>query len=161
MNFLVKVLAILFVASLVLSARADDQPNIPASAWEQHPEGIALAFTLSSRAEGNRQVISIYVYIKNTSNADWYFERNKEPAIYYIRDHDVPLRNYDESMFEESKKVTPERIKPGGTGSRTIDLTPAELALIKGLPVKCRVIIYDERYKRYEIESSSKILVSK
>src|ERR1700683_5337235 len=98
-----KSLAIIFVMNIVISnATANEmsfcQPDFPASLWEQHPEGIALAMTLSTRTENGVESNAIHVYIKNTSptvkdfpprGSDWGIE------IYYIDGHgaQVPLHD--------------------------------------------------------------------
>lgn len=47
-------LVILLLTIRGLSATAQE-PQIPASAWEQHPEGVALALMLTKRTEYNQQ----------------------------------------------------------------------------------------------------------
>jgi hypothetical protein len=142
---LVKLLRNALVVAMGFSgAFADDHPHIPANAWEQHPEGIALAMILTTQMENGVQKSTIQVYVKNTSNVvKSYFGPNHFDGmgviILYVKNNEsVSLRDY--SPEEGSKKMRPQ-IKPGQILSQTVDLSPDELALIKAYPVKCHVAL--------------------
>jgi hypothetical protein len=154
---------------VTLSAIADlyfTAPNIPASSWEQFPQGIALAMTLENRTHNGAQKHYVMVYIKNTSGSDKYFYEMNDISrleLYYVTDSGtaVPLRtyNYDHRDGIVLMNVPPYAIKPGEVLSRDIELTSDELALVKSHAVKCSFFISDkESAKGYKIESSPRIL---
>src|ERR1700728_1167499 len=104
MNFLFKMLAIIFAVHTVIStATADDlsfgQPNISIASWEQHSEGVALALTLNTQTEKGVHKSVINVYIKNTSDTNKTFIVSGADSgirIYYIdgQGAQVTLHNY-------------------------------------------------------------------
>lgn len=165
-------LAIGLALSLVtLSAIADlsfNAPHIPASSWEQHPQGIALAVTLANRTHNGSQKHYVVVYIKNTSASDKYFSEMNDISrleLSYVNDSgaEVPLRtyNYDHPDGIVLMNVPPYAIKPGEILSRKIELTPDELALVKAHPVQCSFFISDQQVdKGYKVESAPKMLIS-
>ena len=159
--FLCSALLLLGVGSLFA------EPQIPDSAWEQHPEGIAVAMTFSSHNENNVQKNVITIYMKNTSNLSAYYVGtegfHREVALFLVdkAGEETPLRDY--SPQPGSKILAPE-IKPGETLSRTVDLSPEEMALIKGHPIKCRLnflnISENKIVKHYAVKSTPKVLIA-
>jgi len=156
--------------SLCGSVSALAQPAIPASSWEQHPEGFALAVILTKRIDNERSISSIEVYFKNIGKKD-FFTSLPEPIptpfqVFYLNDSKVltPLRDYNPNPGPPptvEASVMPLEIKPGETVSGAIDITPNELALIRGRHVVCKVSISDHENGGYKlIESSPKILVT-
>jgi len=163
--------AILFVMSMVIStAPADDKPNIPASAWEQHPEGVALAMILVTQTENGTQKGAIKVYVKNTSSGIKYLPDNINDwavQIFYIdnKGKHVPLRDYSAEQrprtFTMPAMPDSRLYQPGEIGIRTIDLSPSELAVVKKYPVICHFYFGDVQIGRFNpIESSPKMLIA-
>ena len=134
-------------------------PDIPGSAWEQHPEGVALNVSLGASAVKNATGRTITVQIKNTTNANIYYLGWDEPVFIVTPTGEVALRD---NLFHGSR-IRPPAIKPGETVVRTVDLSPEEMARIKGKPVECHLRFYnisDSNIPKYtEIHSLPKIIV--
>ncbi len=163
MNQIPVFIALLLFVFAPLSA----QSNIPTSAWEQHPEGVALAMTSTTNTDNGAQKGAISVYIKNTSDLTKYYKGpdgfNLDMQIFYMDDHgeQIPLRDYN---WRGCSSTLSPAIKPGKILSRTVDLNPNEFALIQGRLIKCRVCIFviadSKIQQRYLIESLPRKLIS-
>jgi hypothetical protein len=171
MKLLSRYIVLIFVLSFgnriaIAQEPLTKQPNIPASSWEQHPEGIALAINLITQTETGNQESFVQVYIKNLSSASIQVidsEIDFGIEVYYLdgQGTEIPLHNYhpdpDESTYH--RKMRHIVIGPSDVILRTVRLTPDELVVIKAHLSKCSFIIYDPTNKRqFAIESSPKYL---
>ncbi len=155
---MLKWLVVFFALSLIVPNATADAPNIPASSWEQHPEGIALRLTW----QGN----SITTHIKNTSNTVRELASqgtNSFVSLFYVDEKgaSIPLGNPPNPAFEEETQKTlgPTDIMPGKEVAKSTILTPDQLILIKTRPVKCSVVVYDPATKQQStVESVPKVL---
>jgi hypothetical protein len=146
LNILPIVLAISF---LVCRAHADSpvgDVKIPASSWETHVEGIALATILISREEGGEKKYLLSVYLKNTSDSvkEYVVSGNDGGLQFFTRNEAnawTPLRDYGPNHYLAS--ATHDNIVPGGIIHHEIELSPAEVALIEAHDLKAGFIIYD------------------
>jgi hypothetical protein len=132
---------------LVFSAAAQ-QPQIPANAWELHPEGVALALMLTKGRGNDAQSIYLNLYVKNTSNNP--VSMMGGPAIFFYLDssgkpvslgnHAHPDQPWKDAIERNQRfKVIP----PGKIRSTGTDVTTAEVALIKTHTVQCKIILVD------------------
>jgi len=171
MRSLAKLLALFFAASLVLSAaKADDQPYIPVSAWEQHPDGVSLAVSLTKGMEYGEQVTYVIVYVKNTSNtvkgllnagrggfARFFFRDGNGKQI-QLGNHDHP-DHPERDILESNMRVF--TLVPGGTRRSGTDITAEEIILIKTHPVICSFTVDDRATSKGSIvQSLPKMLVN-
>jgi hypothetical protein len=69
LNILLSVIATSFLVCRVQADSDADESKIPASSWETHAEGIALASILISQKVGGAQKHFLKVYLENTSNS--------------------------------------------------------------------------------------------
>jgi hypothetical protein len=168
MNSFVKSLAILFAANMVFSAAvADNQTNLPAGAWEQHPEGIALALRLTTTTHPAGQANAISISIKNISKTPKQFSRFAAESgiqIFYLKKPGAPIPLGTDSVLIYHAAIYdsgPVAILPNATLVRVVKLTSKELVSVKSYPVKCIIRISDPTEKKdYKIESSPKMLVN-
>jgi len=154
MNRLLLCSELLFLVSTPLVA----DPEIPASAWEQHPEGVAVAMLLSAPPEK----AALNVYTKNVSETDklLYSRTDAEIRIYYINDAKarIPLRACDDDPLSYSGNYI---IKKGQVHSETITLTSDESAAVRAHPVSCSFGVYDMILKKgFMISSAPNLLGS-
>jgi hypothetical protein len=111
MKIILKALATLFLINIVLPVvKADDlsfsHAKIPASQWEQYPEGISLALVLTRRIEAGLHINKplIKVYIKNMSDTVINFPAHGKDygiELYYTDSNGskVPLHDYRQKQF--------------------------------------------------------------
>ena len=139
---------------------------LPSSAWEQHPEGISLAVTLTAQLPSGAPGSAIVIYLKNTSTTEWDVmngEVDHGVEIYYLDGNGVrtPLHNYPADAAARSLKMRNLIVKPDQVTNRAVNLTPAELETVKSHPVVCRIRIFSpSAAKLYTIESKPKTLVA-
>jgi hypothetical protein len=167
MNRFVAVL--LFLAlSVAVEEQLPAQSRVPASAWEQLPQGFAIALTY------NKSYVTLN--IKNTSNAVKQIRRSSlNVLLFYADEHGVliPLSNQKEKrksgdpMEEILAGIDP----PDSRGPMCFpprmelwyqvcaEITPEDWSLIKGHPVVCHVELYDlTTNTKIHLESSPRIL---
>jgi hypothetical protein len=144
LNYLLVVL-LLNVSGLWATAQV---PQIPDNAWQQHPEGVALALMLSKGRGNDAQSIYLNLYVKNTSNNP--VSMMGGPAIFFYLDssgkpvslgnHAHPDQPWKDAIERNQRfKVIP----PGKIRSTGTDVTTAEVALIKTHTVQCKIILVD------------------
>jgi hypothetical protein len=150
---------------LCLASFAQDNggsSSIPASLWESHPEGAALALTLETRMEKAERKSSLKIHLKNTSATDKAVIDDSIGSGFKIFTQDSagkwqPLRDYDGAVT--TTKFSMVVIKPGQTITYPLELSSAELSLIKSRPMQCRIMLSDPTTnQRPTIESSPRTL---
>ena len=137
------VILLLNITGLLATAQ---EPQIPANAWEQHPEGVALALMLIKGIGNDSQSIYLKLYVKNTSNNP--VPMMGEPAIFFYLDssgnpvtlghHGHPNQPWKD-VIESNQRlriISPGEIRPTGT-----EVTAAEVALIKTHTVHCKILL--------------------
>ncbi|MCE0497101.1 MAG: hypothetical protein LV481_04055 [Methylacidiphilales bacterium] len=142
-----------------LIAKADDQPNIPASSWEQHPEGVALALMLTKGIGNDSQSIYLRLFVKNTSDNP--VPLMGGPAVFFYLDssgNPVNLGNNSEDdiieNFQRWKVIAPGKIR-----STETEVTTAEVAVIKANTVKCKILLLDRAtHKEVPVVGSPQLL---
>ena len=169
-----KLLLAVFTSILALnvtasSLMADVQPNIPASAWEHHAEGVSVALFLTSRTENGGKKSAIKVFIKNSADTKMYLPgdvNDSSVQIFYVdaNGNHIPLRDYTPrppSVVSMPAMPDSRRYEPGEVGIKSIDITPAELALVEAHLVFCRLRISSQEVGGYKlVESSPKMLTT-
>jgi hypothetical protein len=135
---------------------------IPESAWEQHPEGLALALFLKTTTVEGQEKDTIRVFMKNTSTT---LKRYVGPDLYNVaveifyennEGKQVPLRDYSPPS---GTPLPPPEIKPGAIFLRTVDLTPDELTLIKTHRISAHISITDDAGKQnYYLQSALQLV---
>jgi hypothetical protein len=136
---------------LIFSAAAE-QPQIPANAWEQHSEGVALALMLNKGTGNDVQSTYLVLYVKNTSDHLKYLvtlSRGTGVLFFYVDgsgkqmilgNHDHP----DDPAKDELESTTRRRTIPPGVIVHTgTEITADEVTLIKTHPVKCKILLDD------------------
>src|ERR1700683_2136817 len=166
MKTILKMLTTLLMVNRMLpEVNADDlsfgEPKLPASQWEQHSDGIALAIIPTRRIDKeyyiNKPIINIY--IKNTSNSIKNFPAHGMDfgiELYYINSNGfkVPLHDYSQKQFF-SMNLGNIPIQPGATLLVPIDISEKEALLLKTVPVECRIELSDPATNQsFTIESS-------
>jgi hypothetical protein len=153
-------LAIAFALNVVaLTATADEQLNIPANAWEQHPEGVALALILTKGIENDAQSIYLRLYVKNTSDNP--VPLMGGPAVFFYVDGSgktvILANNSDDNLIENFQRW--KVIAPGKIRSTDIEVTTAEVAVIKANTVKCKILLLDRAtHKEVPVVGSPQLL---
>jgi hypothetical protein len=131
-----------------LLASAQEESKIPATAWDQHPEGVAFALMLTKGVGNDSQSIHLKLFVKNTSNNAvsilgspaifFYLESSGNPVI--LGNHHDPNHPEDD-IIERNQRwrvIPPGKIRQTGT-----KVTAAEVALIKANTVKCKILLLD------------------
>jgi hypothetical protein len=142
-------LVILLLNITGLGATAQEEPQIPANAWEQHPEGVALALVLTKGIGNDAQSIYLKLYVKNTSNNPEAI-MGRGPATFFYLDssgNPVNLGHYGHANqpwkdFNENSQRW-RVIPPGKITSTGTEVTAADVALIKTNTVKCKILLID------------------
>jgi hypothetical protein len=140
------------------------EPQIPAVAWEQHPEGVAFALMLTKGIGTDSQSIYLILWVKNTSNDPvpmrggpalfFYLDSSGKPVILgYHRDPNHLEENIIQH-YQRWEVIPPGKMRQTGTG-----VTAAEVALVKANTVKCKVILLDRAtQKEVPVVGSPQIL---
>ena len=147
------VLNYLLVALLLnvtgLWATAQEESQIPATAWEQHPEGVALALMLTKGIGNDAQSIYLKLYVKNTSTNPVALMGRASAIFYYLDSNGKPVNLGHHGHPNEPWKDVIEGnprwrvIPPGKIGSTGAEVTAAEVAVIKANTIKCKVLLID------------------
>jgi hypothetical protein len=135
-----------------LWATAQEESQIPATAWEQHPEGVALALMLTKGIGNDAQSIYLKLFVKNTSNSSeslatqsrgasaLFFYLDSSGRAVTLGNHDHPDQPWKDEIESNPRWriILPGKIIPTGT-----DVTAAEVAVIKANKVKCKILLID------------------
>ena len=150
---------LVFLAVLSFSTffAAAEEPPIPPSAWEQHPEGVALALVLTSGTDGGLQVSYLRLYVKNTSDTAKYLVTQSHGVaaqFFYVgaNGNQVILGNHDHPGHPEKDLIESNQrlrvILPGKIRSTGTEVTADEVALMKTQTVRCKIYINDPTTKQ-------------
>lgn len=143
----IRAIIILLVVACSTWVSADSgKPDASAGDWQSQPNGIELALTLTTYKTKESQKSIIKVLIKNTSSSVKeysLFGRDSGFQILTLDSNGVwqPLRDYNPNHGSPSGGGMP--IGPGQVISRTIKLSPTELAIVKTHSVKCSFTLYE------------------
>ena len=157
------VLNYLLVALLLnvsgLLATAQEESQIPAAAWEQHPEGVALALMLTKGIGNDAQSIYLRLYVKNTSDNP--VPLMGGPAVFFYLDGSgntvILANNAEDDIIENFQRW--KVIAPGKIRSTDIEVTTAEVAVIKANTVKCKILLLDRAtHKEVPVVGSPELL---
>jgi hypothetical protein len=148
----------LTILSALFPVIAHGAPKIP---WEQFPQGVALALSLNSQKDGEREIGYLSLQIKNTSNGLLQFIDNGGPGvrISYIDANGSKLLLHDYLGGFIYHNKGPIAISPGNIFLRRIFLTASEYTVLRAHAVTCAIEIGDPvKRKGYLIETSPKTL---
>jgi hypothetical protein len=149
-------LAMLLAASMVISsALADDQPGIPASAWQSFPQGVAVALTLVTQGDKGSQTTRLNVYLKNISTTPMaYIHGGPGARILFLDEkgawQELHPTRWEDSVMESFYRGT---LNPGEVKVSSIDMSPKDMAIIKTHPVKCQYGVGD-----FVVETTPRLL---
>jgi len=130
-------------------ATAQEEPKIPANAWEQHPQGVALALMLTKGVGNDSQSIYLKLYVKNTSNIPealmgrasaifFYLDSSGKPVI--LGHHGHPNQPWKDVIENNPRwRIIP----PGEIRSTGAEVTAAEVVLIKTYTIQCKILLID------------------
>ncbi len=151
---------------LLISAPLVADPEIPASAWEQHPEGVALAVRYSPPSLPDKSTGKITVYIKNISSSSLYYVGydgfNMSFEIFYLDSSGKEVPGADYNGFESGSATNPPEIKPRMVLTRTAELNSKGIALLQKRLISCHLFFLGVDGKTFlKINSTPSVLIGK
>jgi len=140
------IITLLIVTCSTWASADSGKQDTSAVNWQLQPNGVELALTLTTYKTTETQKSIIKVLIKNTSSSVKeysLFGRDSGFQIFTLDSNGSwqPLRDYNPNHGSPSAGGMP--IGPGQVISRTIKLSPAELAKVKTRSAKCSFTLYD------------------
>ena len=142
-------LVVLLLSITGLWATAQEESQIPATAWEQHPEGVALALMLTKGIGNDAQSIYLKLYVKNTSKNPealmgrawaifFYLDSSGNPVT--LGHHGHPNQPWKD-VIESNQRLR--IISPGEIRATGAEVTAAEVTLIKTHTIQCKILLID------------------